>query len=284
MCVECYFIVMNETIRNALLKAVDLIHSDSNMLDAEVLLAHVLGIDKHDLFLKDPVISKAKEADFMQLVRRRAKGEPVAYIIGYKDFWEHSFKVSSDTLIPRPETESIVEAVIGLQKDKNASFEVLDLGAGTGCIALSILHEYGKAGATLVDINKGALEVAKYNAKQIGVYERCEFVRSDWFESLEKRGYDFIVSNPPYINITDEVGAGVREYEPHQALFAERDGLAAYLAIADGAGRFLKEDGCIILEIGKGQERDVCNLFRDYKCISAIKDFAGVVRVLVFSN
>lgn len=256
-------------------KAAALIKSDTARLDAELLLAHALGVPRVNLLFN--ASKEVNEKKYFELVQRRARGEPIAYILGYKDFWKDSFKVTPATLIPRPETELIIETALRYNPKS-----ILDLGTGTGCIALSLLREFQDSKVTCVDISAEALEVAKSNAMNLGLANRCEFLESSWFENLENKKFDLIVSNPPYISATDELGIGVKEFEPHSALFAENNGLEAYQRIAEGALKHLNEEGVIIVEIGKGQESAVQKIFSNYELLSIEKDLGGINRVLAF--
>lgn len=256
-------------------KAAALIKSDTARLDAEVLMAHVAGVSRTDLLFNTS--KQIDEEKFFELVQRRVNGEPIAYILGCKDFWKDTFKVTSATLIPRPETELIIETAL-----RYTPQSILDLGTGTGCIALSLLREFHNAKATCVDVSPNALEVARSNAVALGLTDRSEFIESNWFEKLENRKFDLVVSNPPYISVNDELGKGVKEFEPHSALFAENNGLEAYEKIASSAFKHLNENGVIIIEIGKGQEMAVEKIFANYKLLSIEKDLSGINRVLAF--
>jgi release factor glutamine methyltransferase len=257
---------------------------DTYSLDAEVLLAHVLGLSRLDMLIKkNEEITATQQAEFNTLISRRAQNEPIAYIVGHKEFWGLEFKVTNDTLIPRPDTETLIECVLKEFRDKNANLKILDLGTGTGCIALTLLHEYRNASATLVDISDGALEVAKHNAKHIGVSNRAGFIKSDWFRVLPESTFDIIASNPPYIARDEELMKDVLDYEPHSALFADNKGLDAYRKILSSCKHYMHEHTITFFEIGSTQANDITALASEYGfTIQKIaKDLSGMDRVAV---
>lgn len=273
---------MRNNIKSLIVASVEQLNSPTAKLDSEVILSHILGVERVDLFYKEIIVSSEQILLFKEMIERRKLKEPVAYIIGKKDFWKHEFKVTKNTLIPRPETELIIELVLKLFPDIKSKLDILDLGVGTGCIALSLLDEYENSQALLVDIDEATLDVAKENAELLRVSHRADFIVSNWFDNVPKKKFDIIVSNPPYINFQDELGEGVKEFEPHKALFAGDDGFACYLEIAKRAKEFLKKDSYILLEIGKGQENRIVEIFSEYKLHSINKDLSGTNRVLVF--
>ncbi|MGB3556631.1 MAG: peptide chain release factor N(5)-glutamine methyltransferase [Jannaschia sp.] len=213
-----------------------------------------------------------------ELVARRAMREPISHIAGHRAFWMHDFEVSGDVLDPRPETETLVEAALAVPFER-----VLDLGTGSGCILLSLLHERSEATGLGTDISEAALAVAARNADRIGVAERVTWRRADWLDGVEG-AFNLIVSNPPYI-AADEMAAlapEVREWEPHLALTPGGDGLAAYRAIAAAAPGRLTPDGWLMAEIGIGQGEAVTALFREAGLgeIRTFADLSGRDRVV----
>lgn len=252
---------------------------DTPERDARRLLAHAAGIppDRVTLLLTEDMDADRADA-FRALVARRATREPVSQILGRRDFFGLSFRVTRDTLDPRPETELLVEAALA------RPFEhILDLGTGTGCILLSCLFNRPAARGLGVDIAAAALDVARENAAALGLSDRVEFVQSDWFAKVQGR-FDLIVSNPPYIAQDEMAGLSpeVRDWEPHLALSPGGDGLGAYRAIAAGVGRFLVPGGRVLVEIGPTQARDVCAILADAGLygIDVLRDLDGRDRVV----
>lgn len=255
---------------------------DTYSLDAEVLLAHVLDLNRLDMIIqKNEEITSVQQAEFDILVSRRAQNEPIAYIVGHKEFWGVEFKVTKDTLIPRPDTETLIECVLKEFSDKNAALKILDLGTGTGCIALTLLHEYKNANAILVDISGGALAVAQHNSKHICVSERASFIKSDWFSALPQSTFDIIVSNPPYIARDENLMKDVLDYEPHSALFADNKGLDEYKKILSSCKNFMHERSMIFFEIGSTQAQEISALASEYGFTvqKIAKDLSGMDRV-----
>ena len=247
--------------------------------DARRLLAHAMGIaaDRMNLHLAD-VLDPAQSAAFDAAIARRAGRQPVSQIIGRRDFYGRSFRVTADTLDPRPETECLIEAALAEPFSR-----VLDLGAGTGCILLTLLAERPSASGLGVDISDAALVVARDNAKALGLTARAGFQRSDWFSAVSGQ-FDLIVANPPYIAQAEMAALApeVRDWEPHLALTAGADGLAAYRVIAAGAGAHLSAQGRILVEIGPTQRAGVTRLFRDagFSDLVALPDLDGRDRLV----
>ena len=227
--------------------------------DARVLLAHALGIghDRLTLKLQDEMTAPQEVLYDAALVARIAR-QPVAQIIGRRLFWGLSFRVTRDTLDPRPETETLVAEAL-----KEPFLKLLDLGTGTGCILLSCLKDMPMARGLGTDISDAALQVAVGNTRDLGLEARARFRRSDWFDKVTG-AYDLIVSNPPYIAAEEmpQLAPEVRDWEPHQALTPGGDGLDAYRAIALGAPARLMPGGRLLVEIGPTQGPAVVALFR----------------------
>ncbi|WCL54146.1 peptide chain release factor N(5)-glutamine methyltransferase [Gimibacter soli] len=270
--------------------------------DAAAALAGVAGdcagIDAERLFLaatgwtKSRLVMDAREAPdaasaarFEAFIARRQTGEPVAYIVGTQEFWGLDFTVTPATLIPRPDTETLVETALA-HLPPDAARTVLDLGTGSGCILLSLLHERPRTLGTGADISDAALAVAGHNAAHLRLAGRATLVKSDWFASVAvpEGGFDAILSNPPYIGEADVVGLmkDVRDFEPYTALTSGPDGLAAYRIIASGAPARLADDGLLAVEVGEGQARDVAGLFAaaGLTDIRIRQDLAGIDRVV----
>lgn len=255
-------------------------------LDAQLLLGHVLGYSRTQLAVNyDEQPSEASRARFKELIRRRVAGWPVAYLIGSRGFYLLDFEVTPAVLIPRPETEILVaEALTALRP--LAAPAVLDLGTGSGCIAVSIAHQKKDARVTAVDISPDALAVATRNATRHGVADRVSFLHGDLFAPLPAdAAFDLIVSNPPYVAHHEFAGLPpeVRDHEPRIALDGGADGLDFYRRIAAHAGRFLKSGGRLMLEIGSTQEADVRAIFAgrpEWELGATVRDLARLPRVV----
>jgi len=258
-------------------------------LDAEFLMAHILGCERAGLYTFSRDLSKAEQSQFDGYVEQRLTGEPVAYILGEQAFWTLELKVNEHTLIPRPDTETLVEAVLSRTKD-STSKTILDLGTGSGCILLSLLSELKSAKGLGVDISTGALAVAAENAEANGLAGRADFEESDWFAKVERPdgGFSVIVSNPPYIPEADIKGLmpDVQNFEPLSALEGGPDGLGPYRIIADEAGAYLTDSGLVAVEVGIHQAEDVVSLFftAGFINIEKHKDLAGIERVVSAIN
>lgn len=227
--------------------------------DARLLLAHALAVapDRLSLHLPEP-LHPEMATQFDALVAERLRRRPVAQIVGGRLFWGRWFRVTSDTLDPRPETEILVEAALAAPFDR-----VLDLGTGTGCILLTLLAERPAATGLGADLSPAALAVARENARALDLADRAGFAAADWFDGVEGR-FDLIVSNPPYIAAAEMAGLApeVRDWEPALALSPGGDGLDAYRAITAGAGAHLVPGGRLLLEIGPAQGAEVAGLCR----------------------
>ena len=264
--------------------------SSSSRLDAELLLAEVLGMNRVELYVNfEQPLNRAEVDHYRELIRRRGEGEPVAYILGRGFFRNHEFKLDSSVLIPRPETEHVVDAALDIlmEGDWQASPTVLDLGTGSGAIAISLAAGFPDAGITATDASQEALDLARQNADAAGVGLRTRFVLSDMFEDLDPVAtFDLIVSNPPYISKDEWVvlPRDVREYEPRGALYGGEDGLDFYRVIARQAPQFLKPRGGLVLEIGATQGMAVTKLLAEtgkFRAAGVMKDYAEMDRIVV---
>lgn len=241
--------------------------------EARLILAAALGTNAAGLLARDSV----EQAVYEPLVTRRTAREPLAYITGHKEFWGLDFCVSPATLIPRPDTETLVEAVLesGLQPHT-----VLDLGTGTGCLLLAVLHEFPAAFGVGVDLNPEAAALARRNAEHLGLAARAAFLAGSWAEALEAK-FDLVLSNPPYIESTEIPGLmpEVAAYEPGRALDGGADGLDAYKAIIAALPRLMSENGLAVLELGVGQAPSVARLAEraGFACATR-RDLAGMER------
>ncbi|MEI6731000.1 MAG: peptide chain release factor N(5)-glutamine methyltransferase [Pseudomonadota bacterium] len=265
---------------------------ESPRLDAQILFGFVLGVSRERLILDDHLEITLEQAQiFADLIARRAKNEPIAYIIAKKEFLSLDFIVNHDTLIPRPDSEILVEVAIKLAKDllkiRAETLQILDIGTGSGCLPIAFLSEIEQAYAVAVDISEGALQIAKQNAALNKVSDRIGFVRSNWCDSIKGK-FDIILSNPPYIKYADAqmLASDVVDFEPHKALFADSNGLAAYEILASQVKERLNSQGYVLFEVGDGQAPEVANILQKVGLkIEAIeKDLAGKQRCVIASN
>jgi len=260
-------------------------------LDAEVLLAHIIQRDRVWLIThRDDVLNDKDQRDFDEAIRRRSKREPLQHIIGNQEFWGLEFKVTPDVLIPRPETELIVEAALMLVQDRNQQVRIIDLCTGSGCIAVSLAKELASAHIIATDASERALVVARENARDHGVADRIRYLEGDLFEPLEEldiRGHiDIMVSNPPYVRTGDlpTLQPEVRDYEPARALIAGPEGTEMAMRIIQNASEYLKKNGALIVEMGLGQAEALTRMVEAtgaYDRSSILKDLAGIDRVIV---
>ena len=264
---------------------------DRVRLEAKLLLAHALGVRKEDLILHpDQGLTGPQEEKFLQLVERRCRKEPLAYITGHREFWSLDFKVNPKVLIPRPETEEIIERLMALVSGKRRGEEihVLDVGTGSGILAVAAAVELPQAQVTAVDISVAALEVARNNAHRHQVADRIDFLQMDLMKDwrLPKNPlYDFILSNPPYIPFgkVECLMPDIRDYEPRAALDGGPDGLTCYRRIIPNAFRYLKPGGHLIIEVGESQAGWVRQNLRaqgGFDEIATLQDLSGKERVV----
>lgn len=258
---------------------------DTPVLDARLLLEAGAGVSRLDI-VTDPrrPVDEAQAQAVRALTARREAREPVSHIVGRKHFWTLDFAVDANVLTPRPETEFVVEA--GLQEllPADAPFRILDLGAGSGAIILTLLKERANARGVAVDISAAALDVVRANAEQLGVADRLELSQADWAAGIEGR-FDLVVSNPPYIPTAEieSLAPEVARYEPRLALDGGADGLSAYRIISSALPRLLKLGGAFALEVGLGQAESVVALVEAAGLSTAEprRDLAGIPRVVV---
>lgn len=267
------------------MKALDLVRDaaariggETPRLDAELIVAHALGISRERLLLDNPDAAAESAEPF---IARRAAGEPVAYILGRQEFWSLDLEVEPGILIPRADTETLIAAAQRLFP-ADAALRILDLGTGSGALALAALAQWPGATALATDVSDTALAVAARNAARLGFSARCRFRKADWAEGIEER-FSLILSNPPYIGEGEATGPGVREHEPHGALFAGQGGLAAYRHIVPALPALLDAEGAAIIEIGWRQADAVLALGRDAGLRGTVeRDLAGRDRAVVF--
>ena len=260
---------------------------DTHILDSEILLSFILNSSRENILMNlDANIKKNKFEKFKKLLSRREKREPIAYITNKKEFWKNNFYVNSDVLIPRPETELIVEEVL---KNTNihSSKKFLEIGTGSGCLVVSIIKERPKCFATAIDISRKALNIAKFNAKMHHLINKINFVNID-IDKIQFNKYDFIISNPPYINRFDlsRLDESVKIFEPYIALEAGIDGLREITKLIIKSKKLLKRNGKLIFEIGQGQNLITKKILNKngYFINKVIKDISSIPRVIVSTN
>lgn len=255
--------------------------------EAGTLLAHVIARDRAYLIIHaDEQLTEEDAWRFRQLIARRAQGEPVQYITGRQEFYGLDFAVTPDVLIPRPETELLVETALELVREMNEP-RLCDVGTGSGCIVVTLLHQLPNARATALDISPAALRIAARNAARHGVEERLELLESDCFTALDGKPvapFSIVVSNPPYIaeSELDDLPREVREYEPRPALTPGGDGLGLIRRLLTGAPQILTADGLLLFEIGFAQHTPVAALIdaRVWTLLDIHKDLQGIPRVV----
>jgi release factor glutamine methyltransferase len=264
---------------------------DSARLDAEVLLAGALDLDRSQLYLHEEKTLPARAQERLHsFILRRLNHEPVAYIAGRREFWSLDFLVTPAVLVPRPETERLVETVmeyLGQFRNSNFEIRILEIGTGSGAIAVSLAKEIENAEIWATDVSPGALEVARSNARRHGVEEKIHFLLGDAFMPVRNRPafFDVIVSNPPYVrrDAFDALPRDVRDFEPRLALDGGPDGLDFYRRIIPEAERYLAAEGFIVVEIGADMGEEVKRLFADAGCYvpaQLYRDLAGNDRVV----
>ena len=253
--------------------------------DAGVLLCSAVRCDRAFLYAHGSnELDSVLLENYFSMLERRAAGMPLQYLTGVQEFMSLSFEVGEGVLVPRQETEILVEAVMNLCRERGGIDRILDIGTGSGCIAVSLAYYIPDCNVTAIDKMLDALAIAQRNAITNGVADRVRFVKSNLFEELEKEPFDVMVSNPPYIRTKDIEGLQreVRCYEPPEALDGGEDGLHFYKAILHGTQRFLREGGSLAFETGYDQAAEVAALmsgfFRDIKIY---KDLAGIERVVI---
>jgi len=264
---------------------------DSPRATGEILLAHALKFKRIDLYLNyDQPLVAEELTTFKMLIKRRIKREPVAYILGAKEFWSMDLKITQDVLIPRPETECLVEVALSFLSNipPSQSQRILDLGTGSGAIVLALVSQQPRHVYFASDYFKKAAALASRNAAQHHFLERIHFFVGDWLTPLnpEKSGFDMIVSNPPYIpsRVIGKLQPEIHRFEPFAALNGDQDGLSCFRKIIGSAHNYLKPQGVLLLEIGHDQKDDVhrivsnCDFYEDF---NHTKDYSGCDRVVL---
>ena len=253
--------------------------SSSPNLDSEILLMKALRVSRAYLYTyNEKVIPDSKKKFLEELVNRRMNKEPIAYILGKKEFWSRDFYINQHTLIPRPESEMLVELIIKANARKKIS-SILELGTGSGCISVSLAKELSHSQIVSTDICAKALEVANKNAQHYCV-NNISFIKSDWFNKLDNQKFDCIVSNPPYIS-EDDPYLSELTFEPSKALVSGDDGLEAIEIISSNAAEYLSPEGKIFIEHGKDQKKEIQKIFElnNWRDIICLRDFGGLPRI-----
>ena len=270
------------TVSELLLTAEQSINSsESARLDAEILFCDVMQFDRSRIYSHpEQVVPDDKSALFQSLIEQRQQGRPIAHITGKKEFWSLELAISEDTLIPRPETELLVETALQMIPD-NEAFNILDLGTGSGAIAIAIASERPNCKIVATDINKNALTMAKKNAETYQL-QNIQFCRSNWYLDIPLQTFDLIVSNPPYIKQNDEhLSQGDVRFEPELALVAGADGMQAINMILENANRYLASNASLLIEHGYDQKQLVQEAFlkHDFRQLKTFQDLSGQDRI-----
>lgn len=260
---------------------------DAPRLDAEVLLAHALSLPRMQLYLDmERPLSADELARVRALVQRRRKHEPVAYILGQREFYSRVFAVDARVLIPRPDTETLVDHALA-RFPAGRPGRALDLCTGSGCIGITLAAERPALQVDVTDLSQDALALARHNAELLGTVARMRFWHGDLWACVGERDYDLIVANPPYVSETEyaELMADVHAHEPRMALVAEDRGLSFYRRLAARAREFLAPDGHLLLEVGAGQAGQVEALLSpSFDHVESVQDLGGVMRVVIASS
>jgi release factor glutamine methyltransferase len=254
-------------------------------LDAELLLAEVLGTDRVGVYLRfDRPLARAEVDAYRALIRRRGDGEPVAHLTGRREFWSRSLIVTPDVLVPRPETELVVERALAVVGARERTLRILDLGTGSGAIAIALASELPSATVVAVDVSAAAVDVARANVVAAGLAARIDVRPSDWTAALDAaERFELVVGNPPYVRSAD-IGTLSSEVqcEPRLALDGGEDGLDAYRRLVPAAAHRLAAAGALVLEVGAGQAAAVAAILREHGLdeVSVARDLAGLERVV----
>ncbi len=255
--------------------------SDTPRLDAELLMAEALHIDRDKLILSPP--QREAPERFFEMVERRKQGEPIAYITGRRAFWNIELHVGPGVLIPRPDSEVLIASALEHFEGKAGPERILDLGTGPGTLLLAAIDLWSDATGIGVDVSRQAMSYAAANARRLGFEFRVTLKEGDWAKGIRGK-FDLILCNPPYVAEDAELGPGVREYEPDEALFAGKEGLDAYRELAPQLPQLLNKDGLAAVEIGHDQAEAVTELLtRDGLSSRVVNDLAGRPRAVLLT-
>jgi release factor glutamine methyltransferase len=257
---------------------------DRGRAEARLLAAEAIGISVETVVGNDArLLSETEQQALDDLASRRVRREPMSQILGYREFYGRRFAVTADVLTPRPDSETLIEAMLA-HADRTRKIQVLELGVGSGCLLLTLLSELPQATGVGIDISRPALAVAQRNAEALGVDRRCELIEGDWTSAVQDR-FDVVISNPPYIpsDAIAQLAPEVSQYEPRLALDGGEDGLAFYRRVAIDCERLLIPGGLLAVEIGQGQCDDVTQLLRQegLEVVESRRDLAGIERCIL---
>ncbi len=283
------------TIKELIVKGTERLNKvdiDTPKLDTEVLLSNLLKVERIYFHMyPEKEVSEEIEAEFWDSIEKREKLMPVQYIVNKQEFMGLDFKVEEGVLIPRGDTEILVEKTIDIYDKEFSpnSVNIMDIGTGSGAIVVSLAKYINKSNLTAIDVSSKALEIAKENADNNKVENKIRFLQGSLFDAIggkdEYKAYDFIVSNPPYIpkDVVDTLSPVVKDYEPHLALDGGKDGLDFYRAITKGAKDYLKDGGYLLFEIGYDQGEDLIKIlkYNEFRNVKVLKDLAGLDRVVL---
>ncbi len=256
----------------------------NSLLESRLLIKNILHISDEDLISTSEIfLSESQFETFQSFLERRKKYEPIAYILNKREFWKDSFYVNNSTLIPRPDSEIIIEMVLNLIPNKDSKLKFADLGTGSGCLIISLLKEYKYSDGIGIDNSKEAIKVAEKNKNTLSNNKRLKFKLAD-FSTFNTKEFDVIVCNPPYVNKNDinNMQKDVTSYEPHQAIFADEEGLICYKKVIQNLNKNHKCGQKVLFEIGLGQTEAVSNLLKnnDFRLIHIGDDVSGIPRCI----
>ena len=281
---------MNETntlgsVYRYLIRELSLSKIENPQLEARILLAFASGVKQTRIIgYPEDKLDNSIISNLEKIMARRKTGEPIAYITGVKEFWSLNFNVTKETLIPRPDSETIVQSVLDTITNHMDRISILDLGTGSGCLLLALLSELPKAIGVGIDISSRSCKIAKKNAKELGLNNRAKFYQGNWMEGIHDQ-FDIIVTNPPYVAEPDMefLDREIRLFEPHLALSGGPDGVAAYRLIAKESITRLKTAGILVVEIGINQAQSIRDIFvqNGLKIIKTQRDFSNIDRCIL---
>ena len=255
-----------------------------SLFESKILIKDILQVSDEDLIYSSKIfLTDSQYEIFNSFLNRRKKLEPIAYILNTREFWKDTFYVNNSTLIPRPDSEMIIEMVLDLIPDKDKKLKFLDLGTGSGCLIISILNEYKCSEGIGIDFSKDAINVAEKNKSNLSKNQRLDFKLAN-FSSFETKEFDVVVSNPPYVNKNEmqDMQVDVTKYEPYEAIFADEKGLIYYKKIIQNLNKNHKCGQKVLFEIGLGQIEAVSNMLKNngFKIINIKDDFSGIPRCI----